>query len=839
MGLFHQPDRSPLVTGAMAAVAGLFCGEIFSYYPLTLSFFLVVFIFSEALFLGGRLLTATALMVGLLSFSAYRLVSTPLSSEDLRWLADRGVVRLVAEINGPIRHTPTQVVLPMKGIARYGGQDNLTRSPLSGSFSLRVYQKKVPFEYGDHLEMVVRLRSPSQYENPGGFPYADYRERQGEGVMAGVPSIEGIKKVGEGGSILFRTLYRWREEIRQKMLTSLHGEPLALLMALILGESGYLTDPIREAFAASGTTHILSISGSHLALVALIVFGASRMALMGLPTPLLLRLSLYKIPSQWAALITAVAVTFYAMLAGGEVATLRSLTMILVYLVSIWIGKSQEMITSLSFAALLILVPDPQAVFDLSFQLSFISVLAMILTVEWWHHQFPRPQEAAPSSLQKYVLNPIHLMTVTTLGATLGTAPLTLYYFHQFGWVGLFANFAIIPFAGWILVPFGLISAVVSLFWGSAFPGASWHQFLGSFYYRLTEWFAKIPFAEIHFASPSLWMVVLFYGIMFMLLVRKISWRWGVAALAGFYLYFLGWGGIRIPPSELRVAFLDVGQGDSAVIEFPGGPVLLIDAGGGGRISLGKVALSPYLWERRIRKIDYLVATHPQMDHVGGMAHIVRKFKIGEVWTNGMAHETAFFQEFLEAVQQKGLVPRTLDRTVAPWVIGGCQLSFLNESNVFHEKDYNNHSVVIHLLCPSFGREGFSILFTGDIEKKAEKALLPLKQALASTLLKVPHHGSRGALDPAFLDAVSPQYALFSVGRRNRYGHPHPEVVAAFSAMNVKIYRTDQDGALMVRAGNEGAVIESYREKKIEKIRWGGQIVDQEWGNMKRVFNPF
>jgi competence protein ComEC len=688
--------------------------------------------------------------------------------------------------------------------------------------------------------MEIRLRRPQQFRNPGAFQSADYREREGWSGVAGITDLTRVKKVGEGGIPFVRALYRWREKIRRAILIHLEGTPAALLMALIIGETGYLTDEIREVFSASGTTHILSISGSHLALVSFLIFGASRWLILHLPSPLLLRISLWKVPSQWAALVTAGPVIFYAFLAGGEVATLRSLTMILVYLFSIWINRSGDIKISLAFAALLIVLFHPQSVFDVSFQLSFLSVLSIALVIEWWGAAFSSlPSEMPLSRFQKYVAGPGKRMLLSTIGATLGSAPLTLYYFHQFSWVGLIANFIIVPLAGWVIIPFGLISSVAALFLDEGFPFSAWHQWLGMIYYRVTAFFAGFPGADFHFSSPPLLMVLLFYGVIFSLLARQASWKRLLPVTLVFFLFFLGWEGIRRHPEMLRVTFIDVGQGDATLIEFPRGKTMLVDGGSGGLFNIGKIAVTPYLQERRIGRIDYLVGTHPQMDHMGGLAYIVRKFSVGEVWTDGMTREVPFYRDFLTALDQKGLSSRKITRSVPPMEIDGCRVDFFNPSEGadLNEKTLNNQSVVLRLSCPAFGKGGVSFLLTGDIEMKGEEAILEKKVFLKSTFLKVPHHGSRTSSGKEFLSTVSPEVALFSVGAHNSYRHPHPEVLAAYEASGIKIYRTDRDGALIVEADAGGEIprIRSYREGAVDKIKWD-DFPGAEWKNITKVF---
>lgn len=850
---------APLVAITVAFIGGLALGELFSYFPLTVALGLFLFLVLERRFKQGALLPVSLFLLGAAGLVVYQVAATPHSAEDLRRYVDQGEFRLIAQVDGPPQHAPQQVAFRMKAVAlvdppasdrpRAEGSDRVPSPaegrPLQGAFRLIVYLPDAPFAYGDRLEMEIRLRRPQQFGTPGAFPYADYREREGWSGIASLSRLDRVRKIGEEGNRFLRWLYGCREEIRQKILASMEGEPAALLLALIIGETGYLTDPIREAFSASGTTHLLSISGSHLALVSLLIFGLTRWLLIRLPEPLLLRLSLRKIPSQWAALITAGPVFFYAFLAGAEVATLRSLVMISVYLFSIWIGRSGDLKVSLALAALLILIVNPQAIFDLSFQLSFLSVLAITSTFHWWKRTAPAETlivpNAARSRRQRYLTDPLHLTVLSTLGATLGTAPLTLYYFHQFSWVGLLANMLLIPLAGWILVPFGLIAAVGSLFFEGGLPFAGPLQAAGSFYYQLTALFSRLPGADLHYAAPPLWGLVLFYAILFFMLHRPASRRAVGAVVAGFLIFFLGAGSFRFSPERLRVTMIDVGQGDSALIEFPHGKTILVDGGAGGTFDVGRLSVAPYLWERRIRTIDYLVGTHPQMDHIGGLASIVRGFGVGEVWSNGGSRDLPFFTLFSDALARKGLQAKVVTSESPAMSIDGCSLFFLNPpaQSPFSEEDFNNRSIVLRLACPELGGSGFSLLLTGDIEQRGEQRLLESGATLKSTVLKVPHHGSRSSLDRAFLSAVAPEVAVFSVGRHNSYRHPSPEVVAAYRELPAQVYRTDRDGAVVIEADPAGWRVKAYQDRKLAKIVWDSPLMIQEWENFRRALQAF
>ena len=775
-----------------------------------------------------------------------------IGKDDLSLLVDQGPIKIVARVNQPPLHGPDRITLQMKAESYFTGEH---KHPVQGRFRVTMQWPEIPIVYGDLLEMEIKLHSLRQFGNPGVFQSADYLKRQGLSGTAFVSNESqgdyprGIKKIEAGGNRFLKEIYRYRDEIRKKILADISSPTGPILLAMVLGETGYLNDPIRDAFTNSGTNHILSISGSHLAMVSFFVFGCARFLLLRLPASLLLRCSLFKIPSQWAALVTAMAVTLYTLLAGSQVATVRSLVMILAYLLALWIGRSANALRTISLAALLILISQPQAIFDISFQLSFLAILFIVLVSAWWDQRYSKQEAtiltvAVPKwhpivEIYNKITQSIGLLFISSFGATLGTAPLTLYYFHQFSWVGLATNFIVIPYTGFVVLPLGFISSLTSPFLRH-FPFAFWNEAIGSFYFKMTSFFARFPGADIHFSSPHLLLILLFYLILLPLLIRQASLLSIACVVASFSILFFGVGATRFTVKSPQITFLDVGQGDSALIEFPGGKTLLVDAGSGWPINAGKSAVTPYLWERKIRTIDYLVGTHPQMDHIGGFLYLIQHFKIENLFTNGITPSRPFYQSLLEGAKEKGIVPRAISRAAAPIVAGSCQVVFLNpkEGVALDEKGLNNHSIVFRLSCPAYSNA--SLLFTGDIEKKAMRSILAEegdRGLLQSDILKVPHHGSKGSLDNRFLDRVSPKIAIFSVGERNRYGHPKPTVVEAYEQIGAKIYRTDQDGAITVTLNDGGFVVKSFREGKMKKVQFDHTVLMQEIENLKKGFS--
>ncbi len=314
--------------------------------------------------------------------------------------------------------------------------------------------------------------------------------------------------------------------------------------------------------------------------------------------------------------------------------------------------------------------------------------------------------------------------------------------------------------------------------------------------------------------------------------------------MGSFFIFFFVWGGVRIPPEGLRVTFLDVGQGDATLIEFSNGKTVLVDGGSKGA---GKFAVAPYLWERRIRRIDYLISSHPQADHIGGLPYLIRRFQVKALWSSGLNHKSAAWQAVLRELGANKSRHHIVSSETPALEIDGCSLKVLHPRGSFglEIENKNNQSLVLRLSCPRLGGEGISFLLTGDIEAEAEAALMEAADRLPSTILKVAHHGSRSSTGKRFVAAVSPEVAAISAGRHNRYGHPHPEVLEALAAPGTRIYRTDHSGAIVLEArkSNSGNIeskhLWSYRDRKVEKIQWNRNVSAQEWRNIGNVLAFF
>ena len=286
-----------------------------------------------------------------------------------------------------------------------------------------------------------------------------------------------------------------------------------------------------------------------------------------LPEKTLLRITLYTTPTKIAAMTAILPVIFYTLISGAQIATVRSMIMILVFILAILVDRGNEILNSLALSCLIILLIDPLSIHDISFQLTMVSVLFIALAIEI-RRQMTSEGKGKGEGLINSVKGKIITYLFITIAVSLGTAPIVALYFRQVAWVGLFANSIVVPFAGFITVPLGLLSSIISVFTGTFFLSGL-NELLLNLFYGLVRLFAQIPYAERHIASPGTFYLSLFYILVF-LLYRERQINYKAIVFIGLMLFAL----IARPlisqlNRDFKITFLDVGQGDSAVIEFP------------------------------------------------------------------------------------------------------------------------------------------------------------------------------------------------------------------------------------------------------------------------------
>jgi competence protein ComEC len=291
---------------------------------------------------------------------------------------------------------------------------------------------------------------------------------------------------------------------------------------------------------------------------------------------------------------------------------------------------------------------------------------------------------------------------------------------------------------------------------------------------------------------------------------------------------------------------LDVGQGDATLIELPDGQTVLIDGGPSyRRLDMGRAVIGPYLWNQGIRRLDHVVATHPQWDHVGGLPWVLHTFEVGQYWDNGVSRPERFFSQLHSAVKSAGLQEQTTTAGTEIVSPGPCSLTVLSPARsqgsegyrsgtVSSGKDLNNRSLVTRLECGAH-----SFLLTADAEQQSLDGLLHVPNGLSARVVKVPHHGARSSLHREWVSRLQAEAMVVSVGARNRYGHPAPEVLNAYEQRGLPLYRTDRDGAVWFTAtlGADDMTVRTAREGSLLQVQAGPHMWREEWANWARIWN--
>ncbi|SNB45313.1 DNA internalization-related competence protein ComEC/Rec2 [Geobacter sp. DSM 9736] len=656
--------------------------------------------------------------------------------------------------------------------------------PVSGRLLVTVEEGGIPYISGDRVRFFARLRAPRNYGLPGEYDYVRHLALRDVFVTAFVKRHDQIILMQQEAAFpLQRLLDRVAARIGGFLDT--HAPPVeaAVLRALLIGEQGAVPRSLNDAYARSGVNHILSISGFHMGIIALVSFQLL-FQLAARSEYLLLHCNL----RRFILLSTLPVMIFYMLLSGGAPATLRSVIMLAALMLGLALERHTEPLDSFVLAAFTILLLTPAALFDISFQLSFAALWGLLVLTPMLMSPFHNLQEGAPRRLL--------LFLAASVAATAATMLPVAYYFHRVSLAGLLSNFFIVPLMGYGAVVTGFLA--LPLIW-IAPPLASSLVTVASFFVWLSNVIigrlAALP--VINSLNPTLPVLLLFFLFGLALTFLRGWARTACCTFAGgACIFFLTAGHFR-GQGEMQIAFLSVGQGEATLITLPDGKHMLIDGGGrpmGGSSdgrSVGERLLAPALRSLGANKIDYLVLTHPHPDHTQGLLYVAENFSIGEFWEGEASVPSSEYLELKRILEVRSVPARRLNSASGAHRLGEVLIEPLSPSPRVLRGDINEDSLVFRLSC-----RGVSVLFTGDIGFSTEEKLLLRPELLKCTVLKVAHHGSRHSTSEKFLDAAAPKAALISAGYRNVFHLPSQQTVDRLSRKGVTIWRTDRDGTV-------------------------------------------
>ena len=688
-----------------------------------------------------------------------------------------------------------------------------------GNVLISVKEYRGDLRYGDRIRFIARLSHPRNFNNPGGFDYQRFLACKGIWVTGYLENDAGIATIARGkGNPFLQLIEAWRDRIRVILDGAVPAQSRAIMKALILGEREEISKGIKEEFIAAGVAHVIAISGLHMGIIALVIFYLVKWTLRWSET-LTLTLDIHKL----AAALTIPPLVLYTFIAGARIPTIRAAIMIIIYLVSILLDRQRNLYNTLALAALVILLVSPPSLFDVSFQLSFTAVLAILYLLPRFSEFIPKPHPLLlrePSPYRTF-LGHLRDFAFVSLAAMVGTWPLVAYYFNRISMVGFLSNLIVVPLIG-LIVPLGLVTSLVALIWLPASSLLATLTAAVSFLVlKAVGLFASIPHASHYVVRPNLFEIGLCYLLVLHLANIRRTKRLGaisillVLAIAGDVSY---WYARTHLTNSLRVTFIDVGQGDSILIEFPRGKRMLVDGGGfyDDSFDVGRNVVAPVLWAKKIRTLHYLVLTHPHPDHLNGLRFIANIFGVGEYWGNGQGVTSEPYLDLMEIMNRKNIRQITVHGEVPPRWISGVKVEVLHplRSGIMDGKNpwsqTNNRSIVLKL---AYRNRRF--LLTGDIEQEAEAGLVQCGRDLRADVLKVPHHGSQTSSTRKFLEAVTPSCVVFTVGFRNIFNLPNRKVLNRYEDLGCRIWRTDRDGAVMIETNGEKLTVKPFKRLEL------------------------
>lgn len=632
----------------------------------------------------------------------------------------------------------------------------------------------LPLQAGARWHLTVRLKRPHGTANPYGYDYEAWllaRDLRATGY---------VQRRGDNhlqDALVRRPVYlvqHVRERIRERFHQALgdHARYAGVLVALAIGDQASIPSAQWQVFTRTGVNHLMSISGLHITMLGGLAY-AITYRLWRRSTRLTLRFPALK-AAALAGLLVALA---YALLSGYAIPAQRTVYMLGAVAAALLLARNLAPSQLLAFALLAALLADPWAVLAPGFWLSF-SAVGLILYVSanrigkrHWLHEYAQVQWAM----------------------LIGLIPLTLALFQQISLVAPLANAFAIPLVSFLVVPLALLGAALP------FDAPLWlaHGLMDGIGWAL-DWLSRLPDAVWVQHAPPAWSIPLgIAGALWLLTPRGFPSRWlGGLMLAPLFLVTP----MPPPPDTLRLTIFDVGQG-LAVAAQTHGHALLYDTGPdfSGEADSGNRILVPSLRAQGLTRLDALVLTHDDLDHTGGAASVLQTLPVGRVYSS-LPDGHALLRE------RTAQLPC---RDGQGWEWDGIRFRFLHPEGLAASKKTHDNDLGCVLRIEAGAH---SVLLAADIEKASEARLLAQHpESLRADVLVVPHHGSRTSSTPGFVAAVHPRHAVFTVGYRNRYGHPKEEVVARYREIGSEVLRSDVDGAILIDMGPQRLELQRYR----------------------------
>ncbi len=683
--------------------------------------------------------------------------------------------------------------------------ESINNKKAQKKFFLTTNKKEI--KYGNKIKLTAEYIKPEIQRNYMGFDYSKYlKSKKIYGTLKLKDDIEIIKE--SNVNILEKIANGLRYKIINNFKNVLSNKVQSVFFGILLGYTNDIEQDVKDDFSNSSLSHLLAVSGAHVAYVILCIK---------------LITGLLKISNNTNKIVMSLVLIMYLYLIGFTPSVTRAVIMVIIAINQSLFYKKQDIATTISISALYILVSNPYSIYNIGFLLSFAGTIGIILfnkIIQTNNKNIIIETNNIRNKIIKYIQN----TCIVTISAQIMILPIMLYYFNKISLIFIISNLVAGILIGPIIV-IGLILIMLSFINMNITSIISrGYSILLELLINFTRIVGKLPISKIYVKTPNMITIFLYYTIIIVIILiyrmkasnnkyircKTLKYSYGITnylkikkklILISIIILVFTNCIIKTIPSDLKIYFIDVGQGDSTLIITPDKKTILIDSGGNEKYDVGRNVLLPYLLDRGITKLDYIMVSHFDTDHCKGFEYILENIKVRNIIISKQNQLTKNYKKINElCIKHK--VKKIVASKRDVLCIGKYSTINIYSPDKVLADDINDNSIVAKFKCYRN-----TILFTGDASTNIEEKLLNDKNInLKSNILKVSHHGSRTGTSEEFLNKVNPEIVLIGVGENNKFGHPHDEVINRIKNKRKKIFRTDKNGEISIKINENGQI---------------------------------